>query len=65
VLAISAMLAVGACWASAIPDCINAVDKMTAFKPVRIATKHSPWTEFAAGYAMAVEEHVNATVSRR
>jgi hypothetical protein len=41
VLAISEMLAVGACCAKAIPDCINTADKATTFKDLPIATKLS------------------------
>ena len=40
VLAISEMLAVGACWANAIPGCITTVDKATSFKDLRIATNN-------------------------
>lgn len=41
VLAISEMLAVGACWANATPGCITTADKATIFKDLRIVTNIS------------------------
>jgi hypothetical protein len=42
VLAISEMLAVGACCASAAPDCTRAADKATAFRNFADFTESSP-----------------------